>query len=170
MTGASTPSSGGAGYHRGTSRTDIATPPELLRAVERRYGHRFEVDLAADAENTAAPAWYSLEDDALQHDWTEHAGNACWCNPPYSDISPWVCKAAVSTLDPLRAPWIAMLLPAAIGSRWYAQWVYPHATTVALRPRVTFRGHQHPYPRDLILAVYDGVGKRQLQLWDWQEE
>ncbi len=158
----------GAGYHRGASRGDIATPREFVTAVERRYYGRFDFDLAADAHNTVAPSWYDIQQDALRRDWQDLRGKTCWCNPPYSDIGPWVRKAAES-VQSLQHPRIVMLLPAAIGSRWYADWVYPYAVTVVLRPRIVFRGHSHPYPRGLILAVYDGR-RRHLELWDWVNE
>lgn len=161
--------SGGAGYHRGTSRGDLATPREFIDAVERRYHHRFDFDLAADAENSVARAWYDIDEDALRHDWEELSGDWCWCNPPYADIGPWVRKAAESQSNPIGHPRIVMLLPAAIGSRWYADWVYPYAVTVALRPRIVFQGHRHPYPRDLMLAYYHS-GCKYLQLWDWQKD
>lgn len=101
-----------AGYHKGASRGDIATPREFIHAVEARYGRGFDLDLAADEFNAVAPVWYDIDDDSLLADWAGLGRKTtCWCNPPYGNIAPWVKKAAETRRG--RRPWIAMLLPAA---------------------------------------------------------
>ncbi|HBR0852344.1 TPA: adenine methyltransferase, partial [Klebsiella pneumoniae] len=42
---------------------------------------------------------------------------AIWCNPPYSDIGPWVEKAAEQSRAQSQA--VVMLLPADISTGWF---------------------------------------------------
>jgi hypothetical protein len=48
---------------------------------------RFTVDAAAAPHNARLPRYWTREDSALEQDWR---GERVWCNPPYSDIRPWV--------------------------------------------------------------------------------
>lgn len=50
----------------------------------------WDLDVAADEESHWAPRWFGIETDGLRQPWT---GNV-WCNPPYSDIAPWVVEVA----------------------------------------------------------------------------
>jgi len=72
---------------------DLAqTPPLFVRAVETYFGFKFELDVCCLAKTAKCEAFYSLTDhyvDSLIVPW----GRFNWCNPPYSDISPWVEKA-----------------------------------------------------------------------------
>ncbi len=85
----------------------------------------WDLDVAADAESHWAPRWYGVEQDGLKQPWD---AERIWCNPPYSDIEPWLCKAwAVygdETLDDFEV--LAMLLPANRTEQpWWQRWVEP---------------------------------------------
>ncbi len=56
--------------------------------LHRRF--RFTLDVAASDHNTKLPRYYTIGDDALTCCWK---GERVWCNPPYSNIRPWVEKA-----------------------------------------------------------------------------
>lgn len=152
---------------RGRSEQAVETPPDFLAAVRARFGAP-SFDLACTWENAKAPS--HLSGDSLREDWSEICGPA-WLNPPYGDIAPWVRKAAETTQYPMRPhgsrPKILVLVPASIGSEWFAAHVHDRALVLALRPRITFVGHAHPYPKDLMLLVY---GERPgFELWKWKE-
>lgn len=66
---------------------------------------RFTVDAAAAAHNAKLPRYWTEQDDGLTQSW---AGERVYCNPPYSNIEPWVLKAWSET----GADIIVMLLPA----------------------------------------------------------
>lgn len=51
---------------------------------------RFTIDAAASDANAVLPRYWTSDDDALTRDWR---GERIWCNPPYSNIRPWVEKA-----------------------------------------------------------------------------
>jgi phage N-6-adenine-methyltransferase len=64
-----------------------ATPVELFAALNRRFG--FTVDAAALPYNAKLPRFWTPEVDGLAQNW---AGERVWCNPPFSDIEPWLVK------------------------------------------------------------------------------
>ena len=70
---------------------DRRTPRALFDKLNEVF--RFELDLAASAENTLCKQFYCLADDAFVHEW----GNVpSFCNPPYSrgQLFKWVEKAS----------------------------------------------------------------------------
>lgn len=94
---------------------DRATTWEVFEPLRERFG--FTLDVAASHHNTKCIACYTKEQDGLAQSW---AGHRVWCNPPYSDIRPWVEKAraetsiigAGSSMYVHLAELVVMLLPA----------------------------------------------------------
>ena len=84
---------------------DRGTPLDVFTELAARFGG-FSIDVAAAEHNTKCERFYSVDDDGLAQSW---AGERVWCNPPYSDIGPWVEKAHA---EADRAELIVMLLPA----------------------------------------------------------
>lgn len=83
---------------------DRAIHPMDFGPLHDRY--RFTVDAAAAPHNHRCDRFWTIDDDGLAQDWT---GERVWCNPPYSDIAPWIRKAWAQHQ---QAELIAMLLPA----------------------------------------------------------
>jgi phage N-6-adenine-methyltransferase len=99
-------------WSKGDVVDDRATHPLDFAAFTERHGP-FTLDVAAAPHNTKCERFFTREQDGLARDWS---GERVWCNPPYSDIAPWVRKAWdcwASTSG------ISMLLPA---SRTEQQW------------------------------------------------
>jgi phage N-6-adenine-methyltransferase len=92
---------------------DRATPPEVFDPLHERY--RFTVDACALPHNTKLPKFYTPEQNGLEQSW---AGERVWCNPPFSDIRPWVRKAWVEVGEGFPEL-IVMLVPA---NRTEQQW------------------------------------------------
>lgn len=76
------------------NRDTYRTPPELFAALHDEFC--FSIDVAASRENSLLDMYYTEEEDALSVNWLGSGweGSYSWCNPPYSDIGPWVRKAA----------------------------------------------------------------------------
>lgn len=80
------------------NRDAYQTPPELFAALNAEFN--FKVDVASSAGNKLCEIYIDEALNALQCDWLPDPDNGitewhfCWCNPPYSDIGPWVGKAA----------------------------------------------------------------------------
>ena len=82
---------------------------------------RFTIDAAAAPHNARLPRYWTRKENALVQPWR---GERVWCNPPYSDIRPWVEKAWHE--HNLGAELIVMLLPAnRTEQRWWQLLIEP---------------------------------------------
>lgn len=96
----------------------------------------FTVDAAASANNARLPRYWTVDDDALLQDWTHER---VWCNPPYSNLLPWVDKAHMEWTGGCEL--IVMLLPAnRTEQRWWQQGIEPYRdqSDRLLRVRIEF--------------------------------
>lgn len=92
--------------------------------------HAFTVDAAASADNAMLPRYWTQEDDALMKSWS---GERVWCNPPYSNINPWVEKAWREMRHGCEL--VVMLLPAnRCEQGWWQRQVEPYRDGARLRP------------------------------------
>lgn len=83
---------------------------------------KWDLDVAACEESHLAPDFYTKADDGLSKRW---CAKAVWCNPPFSDIEPWVQKAIAEMLAG-GPDVIAMLLPASRTEQaWWQNLVEP---------------------------------------------
>lgn len=145
----------------GRSKQDYQTPREFLDVVELRFG-KITHDLAATSKNAVCDAFFGPDDDSLAQDWSR-LGGVLWLNPPYANIEPWARKCAFT-----GGSEILLLVPASVGSVWYARYVHPFSIVHALSPRPSFDG-KNPFPKDLILAQYTPMRPAPLQLWRWKK-
>lgn len=100
-----------------------AVTPGDWEWIDGEYGP-FTLDVASSALNTKTPRHYTREDDGLVQSW---AGERVWCNPPYSDIAPWVEKAWSQWFGDPRPRAITMLLPAnRCEQKWWQSQVEPY--------------------------------------------
>jgi phage N-6-adenine-methyltransferase len=156
----------------GRSKQDYGTPPEFLAAVKKRLCiEEFALDIAASAENAVADTFYTEEDNALSDDlrWRREIepavkGDWAWLNPPFSNIAPWVEKAAQEAS--LGAN-ILVLVPASVGSNWWRDCVEPYAYQTFLNGRITFVGQEDPYPKDCALLMYTPWQLMGHEIWSW---
>ena len=96
---------------------DRGTTWEVFNPLHERFD--FTIDVAASPENAKLPRYFTTADDGLAQSW---ADERVWCNPPYSNIGPWVEKAHSSDAD-----LVVMLLPAnRTEQRWWQGWVEPN--------------------------------------------
>lgn len=102
------PESDEAGDERYTTRETIAW------CMKRAGVDGFDLDVAACEESHHAERYFTKADDGLKQPW---AGRV-WCNPPYSDIAPWIEKTWAE-LRAGRVSVVAMLIP---GTRTEQKW------------------------------------------------
>ena len=130
------------------------TPKPFLDAVLRRLQwDNFDLDLACTQADCVAETgiYHDLGLDALELEWPQAA--RCWLNPPFG-LSKAFAKACASATAR-----VAMLVPASVGSAWFAEYVDGCADVIFLRPRIVFlEPDGQPCPaginRDCMLAVY----------------
>lgn len=113
------------------------TPSALYTERDRRF--RFDLDAAASHDNTQCPMYCTQQGsfvqpvkdglwarapesamllhpaDGLTFSWR---GRRVWCNPPYSDIEPWIVKAWMSGADVAY-----LLVPNWTDRKWWLTWV-----------------------------------------------
>jgi DNA (cytosine-5)-methyltransferase 1 len=149
----------------GKSKQDYGTPDNLIAAVQRRFG-KIVCDLAATPLNTKCEAdYYTPEMDSLSRPWArEFSTGLLWLNPPFANIAPWAEKCTAESRE--RHGLITLLVPASIGSNWFAKHVEGKAVVIGLSPRITFVGETTPYPKDIALCVF-GFGLYGFQTWRW---
>jgi phage N-6-adenine-methyltransferase len=110
---------------------DRATTPEVFGPLNETY--RFTLDVAAAPHNTKCARYFTADTDGLEQSWE---GESVWCNPPYSDIAPWVEKA---WHEHERTQAIVMLLPAnRTEQAWWQDMVEPFRDRPASPLRVEF--------------------------------
>lgn len=138
-----------------SSVDDRATPPELFDPLNERF--KFTLDVAASMLNAKCERYISIEENGLEQSWH---GERVWCNPPYSDIRPWVEKAwrewpGEESGHELGANLIVMLLPANRTEQgWWQDLVEPLRDDGGGEFRVEFlRGRQR-----FIAPGADGIG------------
>lgn len=83
---------------------DRALPAHDFTELQNRFA--FTIDAAAAEHNHKLPRYFTERDSGLLNSW---AGERVYCNPPYSDIRPWIEKA---WQEWGRAELIVLLLPA----------------------------------------------------------
>lgn len=152
----------GASFARGASKQDYRTPADFMAAVTARFGP-ISFDLAALAENTQHKNFFSIRDNSLVQDWHKLHG-LLWLNPPFDNITPWAKKCAE---ERERGARIAFLVPASVGSNWFADYVFPNAFTWALTGRLCFDGIA-PYPKDCQLSLFTPEGTTGFNVWRWK--
>ncbi len=162
----------------------VGTPREFIDAVETRFGKLY-CDVCATPSNAKAPIFFQdpkckeevfdarvsnrVGFDGLSRPWEiPSAGWWNWLNPPFNDIATWLIKVHKEQLPTL------VLVPASVGSNWYAQHVQGKASVFFLSPRMTFEGSTDPYPKDLMLIAFDftllgaGLLNTQPVQWRWK--
>ena len=165
------PTKTGAGFNRHGSSGNFRTPGDLREAVCRRFGMP-ELDLACSTElrdQFGAKGLYVEQVDSLKMPWADNLvnGGLGWLNPPYRRIGPWAEKCA---LEASKGAKILLLVPAAVGSNWYHDFVHQRAMTLILKGRPAF-DPEHPdwgYPKDVALCCYFGFSG--FDIWDWRAD
>ncbi len=86
------------------------TPKALFDYYNDRFS--FDCDVAASYENALCQNYIDEGNNSLESIWQYRN----WCNPPYSDIMPWVNKA----IEQAEAGMITvMLIPADTSVKWF---------------------------------------------------
>lgn len=143
-----------------SSGDDRGTPDEVFGPLHERF--RFTIDVAASASNAKLPRFYDIEADGLSKSW---AGERVWCNPPYSNLRPWVEKAST---EPAEVA--ALLLPAnRCEQPWWQDLIEPFRDRSGSIVRTEFfRGRTR-----FIAPDKDGIGPNErppfgvvLVIWD----
>lgn len=91
------------------------TPLWVFDALDIEFG--FWLDAAASHHNALCAQYLTEADNSLNCDWESHG--AIWLNPPYSNIGPWVEKAAEQCARQHKA--VVMLVPEDMSVGWFSK-------------------------------------------------
>lgn len=168
----------------GKSEQSVATPWNLIKAIEYRFGN-LTWDLAASHSNTKCSKYITLEElgpdfqdyskgvmpsmDSLTVDWHKLQGAfelrpLLWLNPEFGQISRWAQKCYEESLKGAR---IFLLAPLTC-SKWHCDWIYGKAYILQLRERIRFESHPTVYPKDCQIAFFNS-GIRGTEVWSWKQ-
>ena len=86
------------------------TPKAIFNKLDLEFN--FSCDVAASLENKLCDLSYGEMENALNQQWFDNN----WCNPPYSDITPWVNKAIEQHSFGRTT---VMLVPADTSVKWF---------------------------------------------------
>ena len=153
--------------NRTTSKQDYGTPPEFLAAVRRFLGiSEFALDVCADVANHASDRWYDEEADGLTQPWALPPGWN-WLNPPFNSAGVWARRAALLKREGIK---VAMLVPAAIDTIWWRDWVHDRALVIPVS-RMAFVGAKDVFPKPLALCLYSPIEPPDYKpLWRWKQD
>lgn len=126
-------------HYKGERRQTWTTPRALFDALHAEHG--FTLDGASDATNALLPR-ASSKDAPVP--WT---GERVFCNPPWSEIAPFVERAAEADLA-------VLLVPARTNARWFHRALALGAEVRFFLGRPRFGGAKASSPVDCLLLVF----------------
>lgn len=94
------------------------TPPTLFAALDAEFC--FQLDAAASPHNALCRKFITAEQNTLETPWADYLNvpGYVWLNPPYSDIMPFVKKAAAESNNQIGT---VMLVPADTSVGWFKE-------------------------------------------------
>ena len=135
-------------------RDSWQTPDWLYRWLNDNF--YFEVDLAASDTNAKCKKYYTIEQDSLSQNWSPYYHAVGFCNPPYSNIKPWLQKA-VESAEKYHFQSV-FVLPSLNGASWQ-QYALEASELLFINGRVAFvnsKGEQiKGNTSGTVIAVFD---------------
>lgn len=94
------------------------TPPALFACLNAEFC--FQLDAAAAQHNALCKKFITAEQNTLETSWADYLSipGYVWLNPPYSDITPFVKKAATESANQIGT---VMLVPADTSVGWFKE-------------------------------------------------
>ncbi|MFB4858714.1 phage N-6-adenine-methyltransferase [Enterobacter hormaechei subsp. steigerwaltii] len=94
------------------------TPPALFASLDAEFC--FQLDAAAAPHNALCRKFITAEQNTLETPWADYLNvpGYVWLNPPYSDIMPFVKKAASESGNQIGT---VMLVPADTSVGWFKE-------------------------------------------------
>ncbi|MDM1703292.1 phage N-6-adenine-methyltransferase [Enterobacter hormaechei] len=94
------------------------TPPALFASLDAEFC--FQLDAAAAPHNALCRKFITAEQNTLETLWVDYLNvpGYVWLNPPYSDITPFVKKAAAESANQIGT---VMLVPADTSVGWFKE-------------------------------------------------
>lgn len=167
-----------AKVNRPNSEQAYRSPPELLAAVERKFG-KITFDLACTSEDCVVEEGFCIDQghDSLVESWNAIGEGIGWLNPMWKDAGKYARRARA--FMPSRR--ILLNCQLAPDTTWYRDYVHPYARVFALIPRVPYlkpdgapafvdkRGKPLGINRPVMVAAYGFGLEPGLEMWEWRK-
>ncbi len=129
--------------HVAEKRDSRATPPELYAALHAEFDFTLDPCPFDTSATAGAPLWGK---DGLRSDWR---GQRVFCNPPYSDIPPWLAKGPEAELA-------VYLLPVRSDLGWWHDYAMRADVVRFIRGRLRFSGASGGAPFASCIVIVRG--------------
>lgn len=169
------------------------TPNNFFNALEKKFG-KFNLDVAADADNTRCDYWIDEELDGLKSMWghvfkdkigTGTQGQTffrnAYCNPPWKNPRPWIEQAAsfVCNIDDTHRQAVLLFHSAFNAHWWHIVHGWADRVVIPVYERVEFidpnlKRHGSGNMRDGMILVFKYRRTKRsyretlpVEFWDW---
>lgn len=126
-------------WYAGPRAQGLTTPVSLFNTLHDEYG--FTLDGAASSENALLPRYSTIE---APYRW---AGERVFCNPPWSNIRPFIELAAVAEMA-------VLLVPARTNAKWFHRALELGAKVRCFLGKPRFGNSKWNSPVDCVLLVF----------------
>ena len=132
-----------------SSKTDLwSTPIDFYRYYGEKYS--LNLDVCATDENAKCENYFTIEDDGLKQDWSQH-GNV-WMNPPYGrEIIHWMKKAYEESLKGVT---VVCLVPSRTDTKWWHEYAMK-GDIEFIRGRLKFGNSKNSAPFPSAIVIYN---------------
>tara|TARA_X000001382_G_scaffold130917_1_gene127822 strand:+ start:311 stop:736 length:426 start_codon:yes stop_codon:yes gene_type:complete len=135
--------------HFSSKSNEWTTPQDFYIKLNNEFG--FTLDPCCTKESAKCKKYYTIEDDGLSQDWSNEI---VFMNPPYGrEISKWVKKAYQESL---KGATVVCLIPARTDTKYWHDYIFPHAKVRFVKGRLKFGGKQKgsgsaPFPSAVVI-------------------
>lgn len=126
-------------HYQGERKQDRTTPLSFFQPLNAK--HRFTLDGAATPENALLERFSS---EANPVSWK---GERVFCNPPWSNIPPFLEFAPLAELA-------CFLVPARVNARWFHRALDLGGKPEYFKPKLKFDGLKDNSPTDCLLLIF----------------
>lgn len=131
-------------WYGGERRQNWGTPRSLFDPLHAEFN--FTLDGASEPGNGLLPKASSADNPLPWYD------ERVFCNPPWSNIKPFVDLATFADIA-------VLLVPARTNCRWFHHALELGAKVRFFKPKPKFVGAKHVSPVDCVLLVFDSERK-----------
>lgn len=122
------------------------TPDALFAELNDEFA--FTVDVCAESATAKLPRHWSPAESAWWQPW---AGETCWMNPPYSEVSKWMSKAVEASE---AGATVVALVPSRTDTRWWHDYAMKADEIRFLRGRLKFGDAVNSAPFPSVVLVF----------------
>lgn len=131
-------------------KMDYETPGDLFNPLDDIF--KFDIDLAANKENSKCINYIDKEINSLNQDWNLFA-NWCWLNPPYGrSLGKWIEKSYNSFYCK-----ICLLIPSRTDTKYFHRYITKSRLIIFLSGRLKFSNDKNSAPFPSMLVFFGNI-------------